>query len=111
MELSAKQEDRKKFMNRKLLFCRIISPATFDNPLKRRENFSVSLRKKRHDEIIQTKRRNRNEINMPDFSSDQEMNGFPENIPWLHKMKKNEFFSQVESLVPGICSQADTVSA
>ena len=58
-----KIEERKNFMKRKTFtyswwcYLTIISIATYTDPLKKREEFAVSLRKKKTSDIINAKRR------------------------------------------------------
>jgi hypothetical protein len=54
----SKIEERKNFMKRKLLgFTYFLIIAAYQDPLKKREEFAVSLRKKKTTEIINAKRR------------------------------------------------------
>ena len=56
----SRTEERKNFMKRNLTFLVIFlnwNIATYQDPLKKREEFAVSLRKKKTTEIINAKRR------------------------------------------------------
>ncbi len=49
-------DERKQFMKR-IIFTHLLLLAQYDDPLKKREEFSVSLRKQRKAEIINNKRK------------------------------------------------------
>jgi hypothetical protein len=86
-------EDRKKFMT-----------PQFENPMKKSEDYSVKLRKKKHDDIIKSKRQARAASKMMDFNNQGAMQGCEWDLPWLKEMSMDTFNAMVEEMAPGIKS-------